>query len=359
MPHWLRQALRGLLGHAALIIVGLFFLVPFLWMLSTALKTDQDVFRLPPTLLPRDNLRVMVNGDELPVYDVPSSSITRHSDGATVEDGVRRLALVNISDGVGTFVDPETPTVTVDARMRDAEPILVVALQWHNFPDAMNQATRSGLGVNFWTYVKNSLIIAFVTILGSLVSAAPVAYGFARVEWPGRDAVFLLVLSTIMLPYQVTMIPMYIVFTSKLHWGDTLLPLIVPSFFGSAFDIFLLRQFFRTIPEEMCDAARVDGATEWRIFTRIVLPLSKPALTSIAIFTFLWAWNDFVGPSIYLTDPQHFTMALGLQDFRGQHQVAWNLLMAASVVFTVPIIIAFFFAQRTFIQGVKLTGMKQ
>jgi len=347
VPHWLRRILQGLLGHTGLIVVGLFFLVPFLWMLSTALKTNQDVFRLPPTLLPRDNLRVAVDGEDLPLYDV------------ALEDGVQRLALVSISDGVGTFVDPENPAATMNVRMRDAEAILVVAPQWRNFPDAMNRATRSGLGVNFWTYVKNSLIIAFFTIIGSLVSAAPVAYGFARVKWPGRDIVFLLVLSTIMLPYQVTMIPMYVVFTTKLHWGDTLLPLVVPTFFGSAFDIFLLRQFFRTIPEEMCDAARVDGASEFRIFTNIVLPLSKPALTSIAIFTFLWAWNDFVGPSIYLSSPQNFTMALGLQDFRGQHQVAWNLLMAASVVFTVPIITAFFFAQRTFIQGVKLTGLKE
>jgi multiple sugar transport system permease protein len=318
-------------------------------MLSTALKTDQDVFRLPPHLLPHDNLRIMIDDEELPLYDV------------TLEGGlIRRLALVEISsDAVGTFVDPADPSITREVRMRFAEPILVVAFQWQNFPDAMNRAARPGLGVNFWTYLKNSLIVAFFTIIGSLVSSAPAAYGFSRVEWPGRDVIFLVVLSTIMLPYQVTMIPLYIVFTDKLQWGDTLLPLIVPSFFGSAFDIFLLRQFFRTIPEEMCDAARVDGASELRIFLSVVLPLSKPALASIAIFTFLWAWNDFVGPSIYLTDPQNFTMALGLQDFRGQHQVAWNLLMAASVVFTLPIVVAFFFAQRTFIQGVKLTGLKE
>ena len=123
--------------------------------------------------------------------------------------------------------------------------------------------------------------------------------------------------------------------------------------------IFLLRQFFLTIPEEMCDAARVDGASEWQIFSRIVLPLSKPVLASVVVFTFLWVWNDFIGPMLYLTDPKLFTLAIGLQDYQGQHNVAWNQMMAASIMFTLPIIIAFFFAQRTFIQGVKLTGLKE
>ena len=150
----------------------------------------------------------------------------------------------------------------------------------------------------------------------------------------------------------------YLFFNEFLRWGDTFLPLIVPTFFANAFDVFLLRQFFRTIPEEMCDAARVDGASEFQIFTRIILPLSTPVLATVSVFTFLWAWNDFLGPLIYLQSPRNFTMALGLQDFQGQHIVAWNLLMAASVIFTVPIIVAFFFAQRTFIQGIKLTGSK-
>jgi multiple sugar transport system permease protein len=347
MPRLLRLVLQNLLGHGLLWGVGLFFFIPFLWMLSTALKSDQDVFRTPPTWLPHDNLRATVNGQEVPVYEV------------TLEGETRRLALVNIAEGMGTFVDPAAPSTTMDVRMRFAKPLLVVGLRWRNFSDAMNRATRPGLGVNFWTYIQNSLIIAFFSIIGTLVSCAPAAYGFARVRWPGRDIVFLIVLSTMMLPFQVTMIPLYVFFTDKLHWGDTFLPLIVPTFFANGFDIFLLRQFFRTIPEEMCDAARVDGASELRIFLNIVLPLSVPVLATITIFTFLWAWNDFQGPLIYLTNPKNFTLALGLQDFQGQHSVAWNLLMAAAAVFTIPIVVAFFFAQRTFIQGVKLTGLKE
>jgi multiple sugar transport system permease protein len=343
-----RETLQALLGHSLLIGVGLFFMVPFLWMLSTAFKSDQDVFRNPPTWLPHDNLMVTVEGEALPVYRV------------TLEDGsVKELALTKIAEGRGTFVDPEAPSTTVEVRMKYAEPVMVVSFRWQNYVDAMRRATRPGLNVNFGTYIRNSLIIAFFCIIGTLVSCAPAAYGFARIQWPGRDILFVLVLSTMMLPFQVTMIPLYVFFTTRLHWADTFYPLIVPTFLGNGFDIFLLRQFFRTIPQELCDAARVDGASELRIFLRIVLPLSVPVLTTISVLTFLWAWNDFQGPLLYLTDPRNFTMALGLQDFQGRHEVAWNLLMAAAVVFTLPIIVAFFFAQRTFIQGVKMTGLKE
>jgi multiple sugar transport system permease protein len=341
------KMLQGLGGHALLIGMGLFFFIPFLWMISTSLKSDQDVFRTPPSLLPHDNQYVQVNGKAMPLYEVTQDNVTR------------KLALENIAEGMGTFYDPANPAQPEQIRMKFAKPLLVVGLRWRNFADAMNRATRTGLGVTFWTYFKNSLIIAFFSIVGTLLSCAPVAYGFARIRWPGRDLVFIFVLATMMLPFQVTMIPMYLFFNDVLHWGDSFLPLIVPTFFANAWDIFLLRQFFRTIPEEMCDAARVDGASEWQIFTRIVLPLSIPVLATITVFTFLWAWNDFTGPLLFLTSPKNFTMAIGLQDFQGQHTVAWNQLMAASVVFTLPIIIAFFFAQKTFIQGIKLTGSKE
>jgi len=341
-----QRRLRAVAAFCAILGVGLFFLVPFLWMLSTALKSDQDVFRTPPTLLPHDLRRVTLDGTDYPLYQVE------------IDGQVRELALLTIADGHGDFVDPATPSETLTVRMKFAQPILEIGFRWRNFPDALNRATRPSLNVNFWTYIQNSLIIAIFSIIGTLLSCAPAAYGFARIKWWGRDVVFFLVLATMMLPFQVTMIPLYILFTAKLAWGNTFLPLIVPTFFGNAFDIFLLRQFFRTIPEELADAARVDGASEWRIFWAIMLPLSVPVLATITVFTFLWAWNDFTGPLLFLTDPRRFTMALGLQDFQGQHAVSWNLLMAAAAVFTVPIVILFFFAQRTFIQGVKLTGLK-
>ncbi|MBI5840384.1 MAG: carbohydrate ABC transporter permease [Chloroflexi bacterium] len=347
-----RGFFQSLFSHTLINFVGLFFLVPFLWMLITAFKSNEDVLHTPPRWLPYDNVRVDVNGKMLPLYNVQT------------EAGTKQLAAVQIVEGVGTFVDPNTPDQLVEYEIQQgetkiAEPVMHVSFRWQNFPDAMNRASRPSINASFWVYFKNSLIIAFFTIIGTLLSNAPVAYAFARLKFPGRDILFVIVLATMMLPYQVTMIPIYLFFNNFLHWGDTFLPIIVPSFFANAYDVFLLRQFFRTIPEEMCDAARVDGASEWQIFTQLVLPLSVPVLATVTVFTFLWAWNDFTGPLLFLTSPRNFTMALGLQDFQSQRTLIWNQLMAAATVFTIPIVIAFFFAQKTFIQGIKLTGSKE
>ncbi len=347
-----RDFFQGLFSHTLINLVGLFFLIPFVWMLVTSVKSDQDVFHTPPRWLPYDNVTVTVNGQQLPLYNVKT------------ETGVKQLALIKIVEGVGTFVDPQNPTQELQYEIQQgtakiAEPIMHISFRWRNFTDAMTRGSRPGVGASFWVYFKNSLIIAFFTIIGTLLSNAPVAYAFARINFPGRDILFIIVLATLMLPYQVTIIPLYLFFNDYLHWGNTFLPLLIPAFFANAWDIFLLRQFFRTIPEEMCDAARVDGASEWQIFTRIVLPLSVPVLAAVTVFTFLYAWNDFTGPLLFLSSPDKFTMALGLRDFQGQRTMVWNQLMAASTVFTIPIVIAFFFAQKTFIQGIKLTGSKE
>lgn len=346
MRYYLRKAGGQLLSHLLVLGIGSFFLFPAIWMVFTSFKSDLDVFRFPPTLLPYDVAQVTINGESFPLYEVP------------VNGELKQMARIKVEEGQGTFVDPNNPDEVIETRARYAEPVYTLKFHWHNFADAMNRGVRPGLNVNFWTYLKNSLIVASFTIVGTLVSCTPVAYGFSRIQWPGRDIIFVLVLSTMMLPYQVTMIPLFLFFTETLKWGNTFLPLIVPAFFANPFDIFLLRQFFRGIPQDLVDAARVDGASELHIFFRIILPLSKPILATIAIFTFLWAWNDFLGPLLYLNSPEKFTLAIGLQDFQGQRNVAWNQLMAASVVFTIPIIIGFFFAQRTFIEGIKLTGTK-
>jgi len=341
-----RKFLSRALGHVIVFSVGLFFLIPTLWMSFTAFKSRTDVFRFPPTLLPYDAKEVTINGERYPLYRVP------------IDGQMREFARLKVEEGNGTYVNPQNPDEVVEMRARLTEPVIAIKFHWNNFSDAMNRSTRPGLTVNFWTYLKNSTIVAALTIFGTLISCVPVAYGFSHIEWPGRDTVFVLVLSTMMLPFQVTMIPLYLFFTSTLGWGDTFLPLVVPSLFASPFEIFLLRQFFLTIPKDLLDAARVDGASDLRILLQLIVPLSKPILTAITIFTFLWAWNDFLGPLLYLNNPEHFTLAIGLQDFQGQRNTAWNQLMAASVVFTAPIIIAFFFAQRTFIEGIKLTGTK-
>jgi multiple sugar transport system permease protein len=223
--------------------------------------------------------------------------------------------------------------------------------QWGNFTDVFDR-------IDLLRYTVNTMLIATLSTVGVVVSCIPVAYALSRIQWKGRQAVFILVLATLMLPFQVTIVPLYVIFV-RLHWINTLLPLIVPSFFGDAFSIFLLRQFFLTIPDEMSDAARVDGASEWQIMTRVIVPLAKPAVAAVALFNFLYNWNDFFGPLLYLVGNRNvWTLGLALSEFRTLHHVQWNLTMAASVLFMLPVIILFFLAQRVFVEGVTLTGTK-
>lgn len=227
--------------------------------------------------------------------------------------------------------------------------------QWSNYPEALTT-------LPFHLYFLNTVVVAALTLLGMLASSSVTAYGFARLRFPGREAIFMILLSTMMVPSAVLLIPQFIMFR-QLGWIDTHLPLYVPHYFGAgavggAFNIFLLRQFFRTIPMELSDAARIDGCGELRIFWQIVLPLSKPALATIGIFTFMATWNDFLGPLIYLNSPEKLTAAVGLAAFRGLYSTQWHLLMAASTVMTLPMIVLFFAAQRYFIQGIVLTGLK-
>ncbi len=223
-------------------------------------------------------------------------------------------------------------------------------LKWSNYPKALAY-------IPFFTYVKNTLVISFLNVLGTVISCSLVAYSFARIPWKGRNFFFIVLLSTMMIPYQVTLIPVLIIF-KHLGWVGSIKPLVVPAFFGSAFFIFLLRQFFMSIPMELSDAARIDGCSEFGIYWRVMLPLSRPAMATVMLFTFIGAWNDFLGPLIYLSDESQYTLSLGLQQFLSQHGAEWSLLMAASTVMILPIIILFFFTQRTFIQGIALTGIK-
>lgn len=222
--------------------------------------------------------------------------------------------------------------------------------EWDNFSNALNFFP-------FVQYLANTLIICIGTVVGTLISNSLIAYGLSRIQWPGRNLVFALLLGTLLLPSQVTLIPLFIMF-SHLGWVDTFAPLIVPAFFGNAFFMFLLRQFFMTIPSELGDAVRVDGGTEWTIFTRIVIPLSRGALATVALFAFINSWNDFLGPLIYLQTDSKYTLSIGLNTFLGQYGSQWSWLMAASALVFIPIVVLFFFTQRTFIQGITLTGSK-
>lgn len=223
-----------------------------------------------------------------------------------------------------------------------------------NFSDALTL-------VPFGTYFRNTLIVTVLSVAGSVLSSSLVAYSFARLRWPGRDALFVLVLVTMLLPSIVTFIPQFILF-SKIHWVGTFLPLIVPTWFGNAFYIFLLRQFFRGIPQELSEAARLDGASEIRIWWQVVMPLARPALAAVGIFSFAGAWEDYFNPLVYIGgDPGRWTLQLGLKAFEtaaGGGSPLWNLIMAAGLVVMIPVLIAFFVGQKYFIEGVTLTGLK-
>jgi multiple sugar transport system permease protein len=223
--------------------------------------------------------------------------------------------------------------------------------RWANFADVFHTAP-------IWRYGLNTMYYAVLATVGVLVSSIPVAYALSRLRWRGRDVAFILVLIAMMLPVQITVIPVYVLF-SKLHLIGSLWPLIIPNFLGDAFSIFLLRQFFLTIPEEYSDAARVDGCGELRILVSVFLRLAKPAIAAVALFEFLFCFNDFFGPLLYTSEsPQHWTLSLGLAQFRTVYQVQWNLTMAATLLFMAPVIIVFFLAQRAFVEGVTLTGVK-
>jgi len=261
-----------------LILFAAFFIIPFLWIISTSLKGDTQIFTIPPQWIPE------------------------------------------------TF-------------------------HWDNYIKVFER-------IPFLIFLKNSLFISAVTIAGTVLSSSIVAYSFACLNWPGKNALFIIVLATMMLPGQVIMIPVFVLF-KELGWLNTYLPLTVPSFFGGgAFSIFLFRQFFLSIPKDLLDSARIDGCSEFRIYWSIVLPLAKPALATVSILTFMFTWNDFIGPLIYLSDRLKGTLALGLGMFAGQHVTEWSLLMAASVLMMLPMLLLFFFFQKYFIQGFTMSGLK-
>lgn len=270
--------------YTALLLVTFIFAFPLFWMVSSAVKSDPQVYTLPPIWIP-------------------------------------------------------------------------IPAHFYNFIDGWTR-------LNFTQMAINSVFrYTLPVVIGTILSSTVVAYGFAKVKWPGRDILFFLCMITMMLPWQVTMVPLFVVF-KNFGWINSYRPLVIPSFFGSAYFIFLLRQFFRSIPEEISDAARIDGASELGILIRIILPLARPALAVVALFTFIGTWNNYLGPLIYLNQDELFPLALGVQRLNriansmGTSGNAYPHLMAVSTIIALPIILMFFLAQRTFIEGISLTGLK-
>jgi multiple sugar transport system permease protein len=331
-----QKKVQTVLGHVVLILFGITFFAPFLWLVSTSLKPDDQVFSERPVWIPRWT-REKIDGIFYPVHTIQMNGHKQIVALLSEEKGSLNLKTVNS----GSIIHVPTKQKLADPPFR---------LYWENYPRALTY-------IPFFRYVENTLILAILSVIGSILSCSLVAYSFSRIHWPGRDICFFILLATLMLPGQVTMIPVFMIFKS-LGWVGSMKPLVVPAFFGSAFFIFLLRQFFMSVPHELSDAGKIDGCSEFQIYWKIVLPLAKPALATVGLFTFMGAWNDFLGPLLYLNDETKYTLSLGLQQFVSQHGAEWSMLMAASTVMTIPIIVLFFLAQRTFIQGITLTGIK-
>ena len=259
-------------------------------------------------------------------------------------------ALLPFLSMVSTSFKADSEVYTASASASPLATLVPRSFHPSNYPEALRT-------VPFVRYLLNSLGLGLTTVIGAVVSSAVVAYGFARLRFKGRDLLFAVMVGTLALPGQVTQIPTFTIFR-WLGWYGTYLPLVVPSFLASPFFVFLLTQFFRTLPEETAESARLDGANDWTIFTRVVLPLAKPALATCALFQFLGSWNDFMGPLIYVNDPNRYTLAYGLQQFYSSYGGKWAQLMAGATLFTLPIIVLFFFAQKTFIRGIATTGGK-
>lgn len=272
-----RKRLASVMAEFWPLFVAVLFFLPFLVMLTTSFKTENDTFRLPPTLWPKEWV------------------------------------------------------LTSYQRVFEAMP--------------------------FWRYLGNTLLLSIAAVLGTLLSCPLVAYSLAKVPWRGQMLLFVVVISTMMLPPQVTMIPVYVLWNKTPVMGSYV-PLILPHFLGTAFFIFLLRQFFMAIPNDLLDAARIDGASEFQIYRNVVLPLARPALATIGIFAFVWSWTDFLNPLIYLNDPELYTLSIGLYAFFSEHGIEWGALMAACTIFSLPLIGLFLAAQRQFMEGISLTGFK-
>ncbi|MBK8135636.1 MAG: carbohydrate ABC transporter permease [Chloroflexi bacterium] len=229
--------------------------------------------------------------------------------------------------------------------------------EWVPNPVAWENFARVFEEVPFGRFILNTAFLVVMNIIGQLFAVTLVAYGFARLRFPGRSILFLLMLSTLMIPYHVTLVPRFVLF-AKLGWTNTYLPLIVPAFTGSSFLIFMVRQYMMSIPFDLDEAAYIDGASRFDVFRLIILPLSRPALVLVVVFTFVGTWNDFLQPLIYLNDPQLFTVSLGLSFFQGTRETNWNLLMAGSLLATLPPLLLFFVAQRQLIGGISVEGLK-
>ncbi len=337
-----RGAKRGII---TIVVIGalLVFLVPLIYGLVMSVKTEAQVSSTTQALLPKSPTTLSYQGKALELYEVQ------------IDGRPRVLAALDKTRASTTFVDPANPSgppIAWEGNWRTLKPVMRLDPHFENYPTAWKT-------INFALLLRNTLVYAILNTIGVLLSSSFVAYGFSRHNFPGKNFLFIIVMSTMILPTAITLIPTYIIF-QKLGWVGTWLPLIVPAFFANAYNIFLLRQFFMSIPQEMDDAARIDGANPIQILYRIILPQSVPALVAAGLFNFFYCWNDYFNPIVYLAGRDKlYPITIGLGLFQGQYSTHISLVQAATVMSCIVPVVIFFFTQRFFMQGIVVTGVEK
>jgi len=355
---------QALIGYGILLFGSLLFLVPFYFVAVSSLKTEAEVAKGTLHELPLSWLKAAPKGSPDNISQLSPELRDRllSTLGDTMKlqaldigekPAYRALAIADKTESFGGEEFHRTTDYLIEPQPDGTPAVSSASPQWSNFPTAL-----SARKMNFWPALANTTVITMLCVAGQIFSCSLVGFGFARFKFRGRNILFIIMLSTMMLPAQVTMIPVFVLFKS-VGLIDSFWPLIIPAWLASPFFVFMFRQFFSQIPEDLIEAARIDGCSNWRIYWQMMLPLSGPVIAIVAIYTFLGTWNDFMGPLIYLNNPENRTIALALNSFKGQYGTSdVQLLMAASVVCMLPCVVLFFAAQRYFVESVASSGLK-
>lgn len=335
-----RLDLVDILTYLYLLLGTIIMFGPVIWLVMSSFKTQTELVRFPPRFLPYRQEEIIVTG-----YDDPLLLFN-----VTFEDGtVRQLAQVRRVGIEAQMIDPAHPEEIIRVNINQREPVESVYFGLENYTTGIDR-------FNFWVYFRNSVIVTvFATLLTLLVNSMA-AFALSKYQFRGRDTVLFLTIGTLMVPLSVILIPVFLVIT-QIGWNNNLLGVIVPAA-ATPTGVFLLRQYMLTIPDELLDSARIDGASEWRIYLQIILPLARPALAVLTIFSVMWRWNDFLWPLIVLSRSEYFTLQVGLNSFQGELQTQWNLILAMTVLTLLPITLVFAFLQSYITSGIATTGMK-
>jgi alpha-1,4-digalacturonate transport system permease protein len=313
---------------------------PVIWLVMSSFKTQAALIEFPPKFLPYAGQTIAVEGydEPLPLYTV------------ALEDGtLATLAQVRRVGIEAQMIDPENPEQIIKVPIDQREALRKVELAYNNYLEPLAR-------FNFLTYLKNSVIVTIVATIITLVINSMAAFALAKYNFAGRDAIFVLIIATLLIPISVILVPVFLVITT-IGWNNNLWGVIIPGA-ATPTGVFLLRQYMLTIPDELIDAARIDGASEWRIYAQVIVPLAAPALAVLTIFSVMWRWNDFLWPLIVLSRNEVFTLQVGLNSFQGDLQIQWHFVLAMTVLTLLPITIVFAFLQRFITSGIATTGMK-